>query len=71
MIVSAILVLSIINPPVFGARMHLAFTFQWGRVLNKLKEIGMTFNYTFSVEKDNIRLQGILKSRVKTFYFFW
>ena len=40
-------------------------------VLEKLREIGQQYGYSFSVIKTNTELHGIPQRRVRTFYFFW
>ena len=40
-------------------------------VVNKLKQIGRTFGYSFSLIKTSTELHGIPQRRIRTFYFFW
>ena len=39
--------------------------------MNKLKQIGRTFGYSFSLIKTSTELHGIPQRRIRTFYFFW
>ena len=64
-------ILSLIKPTcLWGENAPGLYTPVGQEVLHKLKEIGMTFNYTFSVGKINTGLHGIPQLRVRTFYFF-
>ena len=65
-------VLSLIKPTcLWGENAPGLYTPVGQEVLHKLKEIGMTFNYTFSVGKTDTRLHGIPQRRVRTFHFIW
>ena len=57
---SAMFVLSLIKPPCLWGKNAPGLNTPVGQeVLHKLKEIGMTFNYTFSVGKINTGLHDI------------
>lgn len=72
MIKTAVFVLSTIKPKCFwGENAPGLFSSIGEKVLNELKHIGQTFNYTFSVIKTDTSLHGIPQRRVRTFYFFW
>ena len=69
---SSIYVLSKVRPKVlWGENAPGLFTKMGEGVIEKLREIGRQFGYSFSVMKTNTELHGIPQSRPRTFYFFW
>ena len=47
------------------------FTKMGEGVVDRLKEIGQKYGYSFSLIKTNTELHGIPQRRMRTFYFFW
>jgi len=47
------------------------FTKMGEGVVERLKEIGRKYGYSFSLIKTNTELHGIPQRRIRTFYFFW
>ena len=47
------------------------FTKMGEGVVERLKEIGRKYGYSFSLFKTNTELHGIPQRRMRTFYFFW
>jgi len=69
---SARLVLEQIRPRVFwGENAPGLYTEMGKKVVEKLREIGKEFGYSFSVVKTDTFLHGIPQHRMRTFYFFW
>ena len=65
-------VLEQIQPKVFwGENAPGLYTNMGAGVVNKLREIGEKFGYSFSVIKTNTYLHGIPQNRIRSFYFFW
>jgi len=72
MLDSSIYVLSKVRPKVlWGENAPGLFTNIGEGVIQKLREIGQQFGYSFSVMKTSTELHGIPQRRVRTFYFFW
>jgi len=65
-------VLEHIQPKVFwGENAPGLYTAMGAGVVDKLREIGETFGYSFSLIKTNTFLHGIPQNRIRSFYFFW
>jgi len=72
MLDSSIFVLSKVRPKVlWGENAPGLFTNIGEGVIQKLREIGQQFGYSFSVMKTSTEMHGIPQRRVRTFYFFW
>ena len=72
MIESAELVLGKIKPKVYwGENAPGLFTKAGEQMLKKMREIGQTHGYTFSIVKTNTELHGIPQRRIRSFYFYW
>ena len=72
MIESAEFVLGKIKPKVYwGENAPGLFTKTGEQMLKKMREIGQTHGYTFSVVKTNTELHGIPQRRIRSFYFYW
>ena len=41
------------------------------KVIQKQRNIGREFGYSFSVMRTNTEVHGIPQNRLRTFYFFW
>ena len=69
---SSIYVLANVRPKVlWGENAPGLFTNIGEGVIEKLRQIGRQFGYSFSVMKTNTDQHGIPQSRPRTFYFFW
>ena len=69
---SSIYVLSRVRPKVlWGENAPGLFTNIGEGVIEKLRNIGREFGYSFSVMKTNTEVHGIPQNRPRTFYFFW
>jgi site-specific DNA-cytosine methylase len=65
-------VLEQIQPKVFwGENAPGLYTAMGAGVVERMKEIGEKFGYSFSVIKTNTFLHGIPQNRIRSFYFFW
>ena len=69
---SAQLVLEKIQPKVFwGENAPGLYSNMGAKVVERLREIGKRYGYSFSVVKTDTYLHGIPQHRMRTFYFFW
>lgn len=65
-------VLEQIQPKVFwGENAPGLYTNMGAGVVERLREIGEKFGYSFSLIKTNTFLHGIPQNRIRSFYFFW
>lgn len=65
-------ILENIKPKVlWGENAPGLFTKMGEGVVNRLREIGESHGYSFSLVKTNTELHGIPQRRLRTFYFFW
>ena len=72
MLDSSIYVLSRVRPKVlWGENAPGLFSNNGAGLVQKLREIGQQFGYSFSLMKTSTELHGIPQRRVRTFYFFW
>ena len=64
--------LSTIKPKVYwGENAPGLYSEQNVKVLNKLREYGDKYGYSFTIYKTDTYLHGIPQHRVRTFFFFW
>jgi site-specific DNA-cytosine methylase len=69
---SARLVLEKVRPRVlWGENAPGLYSAMGEKVVEKLREIGKEFGYSFSMIKTDTYLHGIPQHRMRTFYFFW
>lgn len=65
-------ILGTIKPKVyFGENAPGLYAASNEKVLNKLKDYGQKYGYSFTIYKTDTRLHGIPQRRVRTFFFFW
>jgi site-specific DNA-cytosine methylase len=65
-------VMGTVKPKVFfGENAPGLFTNSGQSVLNRLRSIGESHNYSMTLYRTNTMLHGIPQRRVRTFYFFW
>ena len=69
---SAEYILGTIKPKVyFGENAPGLYSEQNVKVLNKLREYGKQYGYSFTIYKTDTYRHGIPQHRMRTFYFFW